>query len=70
METNLEILHKWNKDKYLNIIEEFEIYKAAKTQSDHILNEKQSFESNIIYNTAIQILDNHPQKEQDKSPVR
>jgi hypothetical protein len=56
IENNLEVLqiHK-NRGRYLNVIEEFEIYKAGKKQPQHILNEKASFESNLLYQSAIDI---------------
>lgn len=55
--SNMEVLH-FSKDRLIrNTLEEFEIYKAVKSHSFNVLNDKLSFQSNYIYNTAIRILE-------------
>ena len=43
----------------MDALEEFEIYKASKTQGDQLLNDKLSFKSNGLYDTAIRVLEQH-----------
>jgi len=58
IDNNLEVLHLChNKRRYLNVIEEYEIYKSVKKEPNFVLNDKSSFQSNIIYNTAVKISD-------------
>jgi hypothetical protein len=40
----------------MNTIDEFEIYRSSKENSQHLLNDKLSFLSHIIYNIAIDII--------------
>ena len=53
---NLEILHFCKKGNFMNTIEEFEIYRSSKENSQFLLNDKLAFESNIIYNRALAII--------------
>ena len=39
----------------MDAIEEYEVYKASKLWADKLLNNKLSFKSNCLYNTAIDI---------------
>jgi predicted GIY-YIG superfamily endonuclease len=55
-EENMKILHFHNKKgRYLDCLEEFEIYRTTKTEPDNLLNEQTSFKSNIIYDAAIEL---------------
>jgi hypothetical protein len=50
------VLHSHRKrGRFLDTLEEFEIYKAGKKHPQHILNEKSSFESDILYEAALDI---------------
>ena len=53
--TNFKLLHNCKKGAYMNAVEEYEIYRASKLQTDQLLNDKVSFRSNLLYNTAIDI---------------
>lgn len=56
IDNNLEILHFCgNKGRYMDVLEEFEIYRAVKESPHYVLNDKLSFQSNIIFNTAITV---------------
>lgn len=55
--SNMDVLHLSQDRSTINTYEEFEIYKAVKTDGQNVLNDKLSFQSNSIYNTAIKILD-------------
>lgn len=46
---NLSILHKCNKGHVMNVLENFEIYKAFKNSPKDVLNEKLNFGSNILF---------------------
>lgn len=41
----------------MTTIEEYEIYKAVKREPQNVLNDKLSFQSNLIYDTAIRIIE-------------
>lgn len=64
-ETNFKPLHVCKKGKYMDVMEEFEIYKAFKQykkannlyDSEFILNDQLNFRSNSLYDTAIEIQD-------------
>ena len=43
----------------MDALEEFEIYRASTTHNDQLLNEKLSFKSNELYDTAIRMLKQH-----------
>ena len=53
--TNLKPLHICKKGRYLNALEEYEIYKAHNNigTKPHVLNDKLAFKSNVLYNTAL-----------------
>lgn len=53
--TNFEALHICKNGRYMNAIEEFEIYRAFKNNANCILNEQLNFQSNVLYDTAIHI---------------
>ena len=55
---NLSILHVHRGGKYLDALEEYSIYKAVKYTPHNVLNDKLSFQSNIIYDTAIKVENN------------
>ena len=44
-------VHFCNKGQYMDALEEFEVYKAAKLHKDNLLNDQLLFRSNIVYNT-------------------
>lgn len=51
----MKVLHL-SQDRFIrDTLEEFEIYKAVKSDQPNVLNDKLSFQSNFIYNTAIRI---------------
>ena len=52
-------LHFCKKSKLMDALEEFEIYRASKTQGDQFLNEKLPFKSNKLYYTAIRVLEQY-----------
>ena len=52
-ETNLEVIHVCNKGRYLNALEEYEIYKHIQIDPDNVLNDQLKFKSNYINDTAI-----------------
>ncbi len=56
-EKNVKVLNVCKKGRYLDCVEEFQIYKAVKTEPDNVLNEQVVFKSNILYNTAMGVLD-------------
>ena len=62
--SNFQPLHICKKGRYMSAVEEFEIYKAFKDTNtkEILLNEQLQFQSNSLYDTAIQI--------QTKSTVR
>ena len=51
---NLKPLHICNKGRIMSALEEFEIYKASRTQKNLVLNDQLSFNSNSLYDTALQ----------------
>lgn len=53
---NLQVINVCKKGKLLNCLEEFNIYKAIKEDKDNVLNEQTSFQSNIIYDRAVEIV--------------
>jgi hypothetical protein len=54
-QNNVQILNLCKKGPLLDCLEEFQIYKAIKTEPDNVLNEQVSFRSNIVYDTAISL---------------
>ena len=46
-------MHCCRKGKYMDALEEYEVYKAVKINSDYVLNDKLTFSHNILYDTAI-----------------
>ena len=52
-QTNFQPMHCCRKGKYMDALEEYEIYKAVKINSDYVLNDKLTFSHNILYDTAI-----------------
>ena len=56
---NFKPLHFCKKGKLMDALEEFEIYRASTTHNDQLLNEKLSFKSNELYDTAIRMLKQH-----------
>ena len=56
--SNLILLHVCNKGRYMDAIEEFEIYKAYNNinSRDFILNDHLNFKSNPLYDTALNLL--------------
>jgi hypothetical protein len=61
--TNLKPLHFCSKGRYMNTLEEFEIYKAFRDNSTkpHVLNDQLLFKSNVLYDTALKYRDNKNQ---------
>ena len=59
LKNNLKPLHICNKGNIMNAFEEFEIYKAFKSESTKILNDQLHFKSNALYNIAININNNN-----------
>ena len=59
IDNNIEIIQKCSKGKLMNAIEEFYIYKEFKTDANRLLNDQLKFDSNHLYDTAINILSNH-----------
>ena len=59
LETNLTPIHLCNKDRYLNALKEFEIYKATIENKDNFLNDQIYFKSNTLFNTAINLNKQH-----------
>ena len=55
--SNFQPLHMCKKGRYMSAVEEFEIYKAFKETNTQkvLLNEQLQFQSNSLYDTAIQI---------------
>ena len=53
---NLKPIHFCKKGRYMNALEEYEIYKAAKSQKECLLNDMVSFKSNALFDTVIQKL--------------
>ena len=53
--TNLKPLHFCSKGRYMNTLEEFEVYKAFRDTNTkpHILNDQLLFKYNVLYNTAL-----------------
>jgi hypothetical protein len=52
----MQILHFSRDRSQTSTFEEFEIYKAVKSDQQNVLNDKLSFSSNYIYDTAIKVL--------------
>jgi hypothetical protein len=55
IENNLEIIKKCRKGFILDTLEEFHIYKALKSDSNLVLNDKLKYNSHVLFN---KILDN------------
>ena len=51
----------------MDVLEEFEIYKASKTQGNQVLNDKLSFKSSGLYDTAIHVLEQHIDRGRDST---
>lgn len=52
LDNNLQVLHTYSKKvRYLDCLEELEIYIFIKTGSQNLLNEQIQFKSNIVYNS-------------------
>ena len=58
-QSSFKPLHFCKKGRLMDAPEEFKIYKASKTQGDQLLNDKLSFMSNRLYDTAICVLEQH-----------
>ena len=56
--TNLELLHHCKKGKLINALEEFKIYKTIKSNPDILMKNKLNFDSNYLFDTAINVLSN------------
>ena len=54
-ETNFVTMHFCKKGKYVDALEEYEIYKAAKINRGCVLNNMLAFSSNVLYDTAIRV---------------
>ena len=52
---NLEPLHIFNKDKYMDTIEVFKINKAFKTNPNYISNDEIKLQFNALYDTAMRV---------------
>lgn len=53
--TNLEALHICNKGRTMTALENFEIYKAAKTRPHDLLNDKCTLLPNILFDTLLKL---------------
>lgn len=53
--TNFKPLHFCKKGRFMDAMEEFQIYKAFKAHHNHILNEQLNFHSNSLYDTALRL---------------
>lgn len=52
-----KVIHHTQYDFHKNTIKEFDIYRAVKFNKENVLNDKLSFQSNYIYDTAIKVLE-------------
>lgn len=59
---SLKPLHFWKKSKLMDALEEFESYRASKTQSSQFLNDKLAFKLNERYDTEIQMLEQYDER--------
>ena len=62
-------LHFCKKSKLVYELEEFEIYRVSKTQDDQLLNEKLSFKSSDLYDTAICVLEQNDRAQYDMESI-
>jgi hypothetical protein len=53
--TNLEILHTHKKGKHLNTLEQYEIYKNTKINTDNILNEQLQYKSHTLFDLTLNL---------------
>ena len=54
----------------MDALEEYSIYKAVKNTPNNVLNDKLSFQSNIIYDTAIRVENNIIDNRQTNTDTR
>lgn len=52
---NIVILHKCQKGRLLNTLDEYQNYRANKFNSNNVLNDKLNYSSNEIFNTIISL---------------
>ena len=50
---HLTPIHYCNKSKYMDTLEEFEIYKYTKIDKDNMLNDKLVFNKNVLYDKLL-----------------
>jgi len=62
---NLQILHKCGRGKFIDALEQYEIFRAVKTDPQNVLNDQSSFTANIIYDTAMRINEGRGQRPLD-----
>ena len=58
LKTSLKPLYYFEKDRYMNAIEEFEMYKNFQENSQILLNDQLNFKSNHLYDPALKIIAN------------
>ena len=52
---NMIPIHVSNKGRFMDALEEFEIYRASKIHKECLLNDQLSFKSNTLYDTILKI---------------
>jgi hypothetical protein len=55
LEDNLQILHKCKKSSLMSTLENYEIYKAVKSEANILLNDKINSQANSLFDTAIHL---------------
>ena len=70
LEENLKPLHLCNKGRTMTTLEQYEIYKATKTSPQDLLNDKNTLQANILFESIIKVDGTHRRGDQDSRRSR